>query len=99
MRKRIVALVVGVLVCGVCANGEQFSYVDLIGRLTDLEQLAVLPVAGEKCQQWSSYDRASRYDAAGQKYANWEANGDGTGIIRKEGDTEVFAEIEGPGVP
>ncbi|MBI5396777.1 MAG: DUF2961 domain-containing protein [Verrucomicrobia bacterium] len=77
---------------------ETFSYLDLIKRLTDLEALAVLPAAGEKCQQWSSYDRASRYDEATGKYVKWDANGDGGGIIRKEGELSVFAEMEGPGV-
>jgi hypothetical protein len=58
----------------------------------------VLPVPGEKCQQWSSYDRASRYDEATGKYVAWDANGDGGGIIRREGDVSVVAEMEGPGV-
>jgi len=80
------------------ASGEKLTYIDLINRLTDLEQLATLPAPGEKCQQWSSYDRASKYDKASGKYVNWFANGDGTGIIRKEGNTQVFAEMEGPGV-
>jgi hypothetical protein len=80
------------------AGGEKLTYIDLINRLTDLEQLAILPAPGEKCQQWSSYDRASKYDEASGKYVGWFANGDGTGIIRKEGDAQVFAEMEGPGV-
>ena len=79
-------------------SGEKLTYIDLINRLTDLEQLAVLPTPGEKCQQWSSYDRASKYDKASGKYVNWFANGDGGGIIRREGNTQVFAEMEGPGV-
>jgi D-arabinan exo alpha-(1,3)/(1,5)-arabinofuranosidase (non-reducing end) len=77
---------------------ERLTYVDLVNRLTDLEHLATLPAPGEKCAQWSSYDRRSRYDAASGKYVDWSANGDGTGIIRKEGDSEVFAEIKGPAV-
>jgi hypothetical protein len=79
-------------------SAEEYSYVDLIGRLTDMERLAVLPDEGERCSQWSSWDRASRYDDQKQQYINWEANGDGTGIIGKEGQTSVFAEIDGPGV-
>ena len=78
--------------------GQQFTYLDLVKRLTDLESLSVLPVPGEKCQQWSSYDRASKYDEATGKYVKWDANGDGGGIIRKEGDLSVLAEMEGPGV-
>jgi hypothetical protein len=63
-----------------------------------LEHLATLPDAGEKCVQWSSYDRRSKYDSASGKYIDWAANGDGEGIIRREGDVQVFAEIEGPAV-
>ena len=80
------------------AQAEQLTYVDLIHRLTDLESLATLPPPGEKCQQWSSYDRASQYDPATGKYLKWDANGDGSGIIRKEGELSVFAEMDGPGV-
>jgi hypothetical protein len=80
------------------AAAEKLSYVDLVGRLTDLEHLATLPAPGEKCAQWSSYDRRSKYDEASGKYIDWAANGDGNGIIRKEGDELVFAEMEGPGV-
>jgi len=83
---------------GTAAAQERLSYVDLVNRLVDLERLAVLPAEGEKCQQWSSYDRRSRYDEASGKYVNWFANGDGDGIIRKEGQKIVFAEIEGPAV-
>ncbi len=36
--------------------------------------------------------------AASGQYLKWDANGDGNGIIRKEGDELVFAEIEGPAV-
>ncbi len=76
---------------------ERLTYVDLIKRLTDLERLAVLPEAGERCAQWSSYDRASRYDSATAKYVAWDANGDGDGYIRKDGDKIVMAEMDGPG--
>ena len=87
------------MAAGQAATGQQrLTYVDLVGRLTDLEHLSVLPAAGEKCQQWASWDRRSQYDDAAGKYVAWSANGDGTGIIRKEGDVEVFAEMEGPGV-
>ncbi|MBI2928354.1 MAG: DUF2961 domain-containing protein [Verrucomicrobia bacterium] len=76
---------------------ERLTYVDLVKRVTDLERLAVLPEAGEHCAQWSSYDRASRYDSATGKYVGWDANGDGDGYIRKEGDKIVMAEMDGPG--
>ena len=76
---------------------RELSYVDLINRLTDLERLALLPEPGERCAQWSSYDRRSRYDEATGKYIDWAANGDGDKYIRKEGDKYVLAEMEGPG--
>ncbi|MBE3096703.1 MAG: DUF2961 domain-containing protein [Planctomycetes bacterium] len=76
---------------------EKLTYVDLVKRLTDLERLAVLPAPGERCSQWSSYDRASKFDEATGKYVRWDANGDGRGIIRTEGDLSVLAEMEGPG--
>jgi hypothetical protein len=91
-------LLAGVCACALTtAAAETLTYVDLVKRLTDMEQLAVLPAEGERCEQWSSYDRASKYDAATGKYLRWDANGDGGGYIRKEGDQFVFAEMEGPG--
>ncbi len=75
----------------------KLTYVDLVKRLTDLEHLATLPAPGEKTAQWSSYDRASRYDEATHKYVRWDANGDGNGIIRRENGKLVFAEMTGPG--
>ncbi|MFP4056486.1 MAG: glycoside hydrolase family 172 protein [Candidatus Brocadiia bacterium] len=82
----------------VARGGESWTYVELVERLTDLEALAVLPPRGEKCQQWSSYDRRSRYDAEKGAYVGWSANGDGNGVIRREGDRQVLAQMEGPGV-
>jgi hypothetical protein len=80
------------------ASAQQtFTYAELTSRLTDLEHLATLPAPGETTRQWSSYDRASKYDAQTGKYVHWDANGDGGGIIRKEGNQAVFAEMEGPG--
>ncbi|HVV73006.1 MAG TPA: DUF2961 domain-containing protein, partial [Verrucomicrobiae bacterium] len=73
------------------------SYTDLVHRLTDLEYLATVPSDGEACAQWSSYDRKSRYEAVTDKYVGWDANGDGGGVIRKEGDKLVLAEMTGPG--
>ena len=104
--RRLRIIVIGFAACALCSCGlfaskataAEFTYIDLINRLTDLEHLATLPAPGETCQQWSSYDRKSKYDEPGGKYVGWFANGDGSGIIRKEGDTQVFAEMEGPGV-
>lgn len=93
----IAGFLLSLAACAAPAAEQALSYVDLVGRLTDLQRLAVIPEAGEQCAQWSSYDRKSRYDAATDKYIGWDANGDGGGIIRKEGNQLVLAEMEGPG--
>jgi len=79
------------------AQAETLTYADLVHRLTDLRHLAVPPPPGEKGRLASSYDRASTYDPATDTYHHWDANGDGGGIVRTEGDKSVFAEIKGPG--
>lgn len=79
------------------AADTSLRYADLVHQLTDLEHLAVPPPIGERGAQASSYDRASRYDAEHDRYLNWDANGDGSGIIRREGEQSVLAEITGPG--
>ena len=101
-RPRLVAsvllLTMSVVYCGRPATAEEnLSYPDLVGRMLDLGHLAVLPAPGEKCAQWSSYDRASQYDEKTGKYVRWDANGDGNGIIRREGKQVVMAEMKGPG--
>lgn len=73
------------------------SYADLVARLSDLERLAQPPLPGETCGTWSSYDRRSRYDATQGLYVDWNANRDGEGYIRDEGDCKVVFEAEGPG--
>ncbi len=82
---------------GPVVGGETLTYADLVKRMIDLEYLAALPQPGETCQQWSSYDRASRYDEATGKYVNWDANNDGPMFIRQEGNRSVMAEMKGPG--
>lgn len=83
---------------GVLSAGEaSLSYADLAERLIDFVGLAKPPLASERCAQWSSYDRASRYDAATGRYERWDANGDGGGYIRRENGRFVLAEMEGPG--
>jgi hypothetical protein len=76
---------------------QSMTYADLVDRLTGLEYPATLPAAGERCRQWSSWDRSSQYDEATGKYLNWGANNDGPNFIRQEGDQVVMAEMEGPG--
>jgi len=101
-KRFLLSAVVAVLLCAMLQSGTSaqttYTYVDLVNKLTDLEGLAVLPPPGEKCQQASSYDRASKYDEKTGKYVAWDANGDGGGFIREENGKQVWAEIEGPGV-
>ncbi|MEI6913998.1 MAG: glycoside hydrolase family 172 protein, partial [Armatimonadota bacterium] len=85
------------LILASAAGAEKLTYSDLVMRLVDMEQLAVLPLRGETCQQASSYDRASKYDATTGKYVNWDANGDNAGVVREEDVKLVLAEIRGPG--
>jgi hypothetical protein len=80
------------------ADNRKLSYIDLIHRLTDLVHLAFMPAPGETCAQWSSWDRKSQYDEASGRYVGWDANGDNNGIIRREGNEQVLAEMKGPGV-
>ena len=96
MKKLAVISLMVLLTCTI-AIARDYTYVDLVNQLTDLEGLAVLPEKGETCAQWSSYDRASRYDAQAEKYVGWDANGDGGGFIREENGSFVVAEMEGPG--
>ena len=91
-----ISLLVFLVACG-SVSADTLTYADLVSRLTDMEHLGELPVAGERCEQASSYDRASKYDAASGKYVGWDANGDGTGFIRTEGNQQVLAEMQGPG--
>ena len=78
---------------------DTYKYADLVGRLTDLERLAEKPVPGEITGQQTSYDRASKYDAATGKYIAWDANGDGGGVIERYADGSVLmADIKGPGM-
>ena len=79
------------------AKADSYSYADLVNRLTDLKALASPPPTGEKTALASSYDRKSQYDSINDKYIDWAANGDGSGVIRMEGDNAVLAEIQGPG--
>jgi hypothetical protein len=88
------------ILCGALpARAEiQLSYEDLLSYLTDLNRLPVIE-PGVSCKQFSSYDRASKYDAATDKYINWDANGDAGQYLRVEPDTQegVMAEMDGPG--
>lgn len=77
---------------------SKLSYPDLVSRLYDFEALAKLPGEGERTMNFSSYDRSSTYDSLTNSYLKWNANSDGNGFIRKEGDEMVIFEADGPGV-
>ena len=98
MKKYIGGLVLLLFLAGCAREQKQLSYSDVVHRLNDLDALARLPKPGEKCAQWSSYDRRSRYDESTGKYVEWYANGDGANqYIRMEGENAVLAEMTGPG--
>jgi hypothetical protein len=77
---------------------DTLTYPDLLERLYDLDYLATVPDKDEHSGNFSSYDRRSRYDEATNTYLHWDANDDGSGYIRKEGDGIVIFEKDGPGV-
>jgi len=81
------------------ATGEvQVTYEDLLAHLTDLDRLPAIE-PGVYCKQFSSYDRASKYDAATDSYLSWAANADRGQYIRVDEQTKegVMAEMKGPG--
>lgn len=80
------------------AAQKTYTYGVLLRKLVDLDGLPYL-VEGEECDQFSSYDRRSRYDEATGKYLDWDANGDSGNYIRFDADTgeDVMAEMKGPG--
>jgi hypothetical protein len=79
-------------------QAQHYTYPQIVDRMTDMQDLAVLPPVGERTALASSYDRLSVYDAATDKYLHWEANADGSGVVGKEGDNFILADIKGPGV-
>lgn len=98
MKKRIGCLIISFIVLlSSKAPAETYTYPQLVKRMTNLQELAKLPPLGEKTSLASSYDRRSQYDPATDKYINWDANGDGGGIIRMEGDDSVLMDVQGPG--
>jgi len=74
------------------------TYRELLGKMDNLQDLAILPNEGESGGCMSSYDRASQYDAASDRYLHWDANEDGSGYIRKTENGNIVAfECDGPG--
>src|ERR1700722_7565462 len=100
MKGCLIALMMALVVTEVAPSllhAETLTYADLVHRLTDMQHLATLPPPGEVGGLASSYDRASQYDAAQDKYVRWDANGEGGGFIRREGYQQGMAESKGPG--
>ncbi|MFP4057568.1 MAG: DUF2961 domain-containing protein [Candidatus Brocadiia bacterium] len=101
MRIRSVAtwLVLGGLLAAPTArlDAAQRDLCHFLRTLVDLDRLPALE-RGVTCKQFSSYDRASRYDAEKDEYIGWRANGDRGHYLRIEPDGEaVMAEMDGPG--
>ncbi|UCD27800.1 MAG: DUF2961 domain-containing protein, partial [Planctomycetota bacterium] len=80
------------------ATTEVKDYSYFLEKLVDLDGLPVLS-EGIQGKQFSSYDRASRYDEASGKYIQWDANGDAGKYISVDPRTQeaLMAEIDGPG--
>lgn len=76
---------------------SEYSYSDLIQRYVDLDQLALLPIEGERAIMATSRDPRSRYDSNSGHYVDWHANDDGGNILREENGEYILAEFEGPG--
>lgn len=77
----------------------EITYEALLGRLIDMRALACPAPEGETSGCCSSFDRRSYYDAAADRYVDWDANDDGRGALRTlEDGTLVAAELKGPGV-
>ena len=53
MKKLILVTIISFLLVSIASAAQEYSYIDLVNQLTDLERLAVLPQAGEKCAQFS----------------------------------------------
>jgi hypothetical protein len=100
MRARALAFAVS-LGCAVPAAGQQEpeSLRTMLGMLLDHDWLSWrAPPAGERCVQWSSYDRGSD---AGPGSAGWYANHDRNHYLRvvdgPAGEEHVLVDAKGPG--
>jgi len=81
-----------------CVEAEDLRYADLLRALIDLDGLPFIE-EGVRCAQFSSYDRASRFDPATGQYLAWDANVDTGKYLRIDETTGegILADIEGPG--
>ena len=95
MRIRLAACLLAL--CASLGGAAELDYSHFLRNLIDLDRLPVLD-EGVTCRQFSSYDRASKYDEKTDKYINWGANGDCGQYLRAEPNGEaVMAEMDGPG--
>jgi hypothetical protein len=84
----------------VAQQGKRLDYPQLLARLTDVDWLWSPPAVGERCVQFSSYDRSS--DKGPGNFDAWYGNNDRGQYLRTEerdGKKEyVMVDIDGPGV-
>lgn len=75
------------------------SYRELLAQLIEPDWLTLPPAAGERCVQFSSYDRGS--DAGSSNHERWYANHDRGNYLRvvdRQGGKEfVMVDVDGPG--
>jgi len=88
-------------------TGASMTYLDQLELMTDLDQLWRPPVAGERCIQFSSYDRGSENGIGAQEAQPWDPKGWFANIDRgkylreelRDGKQEyVLADVAGAGV-
>lgn len=86
-------------VCWLPAQAPQLGYAGLLQRVSGPEWLFTPPAAGERCVQFSSYDRSS--DKGPQDQAAWYGNADCGQYLRIEehdGNKQyVMVDCDGPG--
>ncbi len=87
------------MVLGAASAQQRFTFEDLLQRLVEPAWLHRSPEVGERCVQWSSFDRASLRGPADP--AAWYANNDRGHYVRavgREGHQEhVLVDATGPG--
>lgn len=92
------ALVLSAAAC-LSAQAPQLTYADLLRRVVEPDWLWQPPPAGERCVQFSSYDRSS--DKGPGDHAAWYGNGDRGQYLRvdeRDGHKEyVMVDCDGPG--
>ena len=97
MRKAV--CIIAVVACfPIDSLAEKLDQAALLRRMIDLDRLADPPPVGEITGMFSSYDRKSKVDRAGN-LIDWNANADWGQFIRTEDEGwSVMAEMDGPGV-